>query len=55
MKKTTIRIAPSTGFCNESLIGAKYERRTATQAVGVISDIGTFLPLLAEEIKKLNK
>ena len=29
--------------------------RGSTQAVGVISDIGTFLPLLAEEIKKLNK
>jgi len=29
--------------------------RGSTQAVGVISDIGTFLPLLAEEIKRLNK
>jgi len=29
--------------------------RGSTHAVGVISDIGTFLPLLAEEIKKLNK
>jgi lysine-ketoglutarate reductase/saccharopine dehydrogenase-like protein (TIGR00300 family) len=29
--------------------------RGSTQAVGVITDIGTFLPLLAEEIKKLNK
>jgi len=29
--------------------------RGSTQAVGVISDIGTFLPLLAEEIEKLNK
>jgi lysine-ketoglutarate reductase/saccharopine dehydrogenase-like protein (TIGR00300 family) len=29
--------------------------RGSTQAVGVISDIGTFLPLLAEETKKLNK
>jgi len=29
--------------------------RGSTQAVGVISDIGTFLPLLAEEIKKLKK
>ncbi len=29
--------------------------RGSTQAVGVISDIGTFLPLLTEEIKKLNK
>jgi lysine-ketoglutarate reductase/saccharopine dehydrogenase-like protein (TIGR00300 family) len=28
--------------------------RGSTQAVGVISDIGTLLPLLAEEIKKLN-
>jgi lysine-ketoglutarate reductase/saccharopine dehydrogenase-like protein (TIGR00300 family) len=28
--------------------------RGSTQAVGVISDIGTFLPLLAEEIIKLN-
>ena len=29
--------------------------RGSTQAVGVVSDIGTFLPLLAEEIEKLNK
>jgi lysine-ketoglutarate reductase/saccharopine dehydrogenase-like protein (TIGR00300 family) len=29
--------------------------RGSTQAVGVISDIGTFLPLLAEEIKKLHR
>jgi lysine-ketoglutarate reductase/saccharopine dehydrogenase-like protein (TIGR00300 family) len=29
--------------------------RGSTQAVGVISDIGTFLPLLAEEIEKLHK
>jgi lysine-ketoglutarate reductase/saccharopine dehydrogenase-like protein (TIGR00300 family) len=29
--------------------------RGSTQAVGVISDIGTFLPLLAEEIEKINK
>jgi lysine-ketoglutarate reductase/saccharopine dehydrogenase-like protein (TIGR00300 family) len=28
--------------------------RGSTQAVGVVSDIGTFLPLLAEEIEKLN-
>jgi len=28
--------------------------RGSTQAVGVISDIGTFLPLMAEEIEKLN-
>jgi lysine-ketoglutarate reductase/saccharopine dehydrogenase-like protein (TIGR00300 family) len=29
--------------------------RGSTQAVGVISDIGTFLPLLAEEIEKIRK
>ncbi len=29
--------------------------RGSTQAVGVVSDIGTFLPLLAEEMQKLNK
>jgi hypothetical protein len=29
--------------------------RGSTQAVGVISDIGTLLPLLAEEIKKLKE
>jgi lysine-ketoglutarate reductase/saccharopine dehydrogenase-like protein (TIGR00300 family) len=29
--------------------------RGSTQAVGVVSDIGTFLPLLAEEIEKLDK
>jgi lysine-ketoglutarate reductase/saccharopine dehydrogenase-like protein (TIGR00300 family) len=29
--------------------------RGSTQAVGVVSDIGTFLPLLAEEIEKLNR
>jgi len=29
--------------------------RGSTQAVGVISDIGTLLPLLAEEMEKLNK
>jgi Uncharacterized conserved protein len=29
--------------------------RGSTQAVGVISDIGTFLPLLAEEVEKLRE
>jgi len=29
--------------------------RGSTQAVGVVSDIGTFLPLLAEEIERLTK
>jgi lysine-ketoglutarate reductase/saccharopine dehydrogenase-like protein (TIGR00300 family) len=29
--------------------------RGSTQAVGVVSDIGTFLPLLADEIEKLNR
>ncbi len=29
--------------------------RGSTQAVGVVSDIGTFLPLLAEEVEKLKK